>query len=125
MTTQTDRLRAELDHLGLDYDADRIDWTFDEEPRDPEGKEVEQWVKCAASVIHFINNYCFIQDPIYGRVPMLLYPFQKTVLKQFLRNVFNICLKPRQMGLSWLIALFALWYALFRRDKTVVVISIK
>jgi hypothetical protein len=125
MKTNQERLRIELDKLGLDYDLDRIAWDFEEEGRDPEGAEVEQWIKCASNVIHFINNYCYIQDPVHGRVPFLLYAFQKTVLKLFLRNVFNICLKPRQMGLSWLIAAFALWYAMFRPEKTVVVISIK
>lgn len=119
---EVDELQAEL---GLGYDETRIPWTFHEEGRDPQGEEVTEWLRCAADVIHFINNYCYIQDPVLGRIPMLLYAFQKTTLKLFLRNVFNIVLKPRQMGLSWLIALFALWFAMFRPEKTVIVISIK
>ncbi len=111
--------------LEFAYDDSRIPWDFNEEPREPEGEEVKEYMKCAANVIHFINNYCYIQDPVRGRIPMLLYQFQKTTLKLFLRNIFSIVLKPRQMGLSWLIALFALWFAMFRPEKTVVVISIK
>lgn len=115
----------EMDKLHLSYDESRIEWVFHEDIRDPAGTEVKEFIKCAANPIHFINNYCYIQDPVIGRVPMLLYPFQKTTLKLFLLNVFNIVLKPRQMGLSWLIALFALWFAMFRPEKTVIVISIK
>jgi len=110
----------------IEFDSTRLSWGFSELPgRDPKGPEVEEWLRCAANPIHFIHNYCYIQDPVKGRIPMKLYPFQRIALKQFLLHVFNIVLKPRQMGLSWLVALFALWYAMFRADKTVVIISIK
>lgn len=125
MISSHTNVEESLEELGLGYDDSRIPWDFHTEGRDAQGVEVKEWLRCAANVIHFINNYCYIQDPVLGRVPMLLYQFQKTTLKLFLRNVFNIVLKPRQMGLSWLIALFALWFAMFRPDKTVVVISIK
>lgn len=110
----------------LQFDSTRIDYKPDPTlRRDPEGEEVKEFLRCAANPIHFINNYCCIQDPVRGLLPFLLYPFQKVTLKLFLKNVFNIVLKPRQMGLSWLVAAFALWFTMFRPDKTVVIISIK
>lgn len=110
----------------LKHDDTRIDWKFSTERRNPESKEeMEEYIRCAANAAHFMNNYCYIQDPVKGRIPFLLFPFQKTTIKHFLLFVFNIVLKPRQMGLSWLTALFALWFAMFRPDQTVEIISIK
>lgn len=109
-----------------DFDSTRIPWAFTEEARNPEcQEELTELLHCAMNPIYFIHNYCYTQNPVKGRVPMKLYPFQRTTLKLFLMYVFNVVLKPRQMGLSWLVALFALWFAMFRPDKTVVIISIK
>lgn len=112
-----------------DFDNTRIPWKFTEtmeERRDPEcEEELREVLHSAMSVIYFIHNYCYTQNPVKGKIPMRLYPFQRVVLKEFLLFIFNIVLKPRQMGLSWLVALFALWFAMFRPDKTVVIISIK
>lgn len=107
------------------YDKTRLPWEFNEDTRDPSGEEIHEWMRCAASVIYFIHNYCFIQDPVKGRVPFKLYPFQRVTLKLFLSHLFNLVLKPRQMGLSWLVAAFALWFTMFRTNKNVVIISMK
>lgn len=109
----------------LEYDDTRLDWDFGDEARDPYGNEVKEWMRCAANPAYFIHNYCFIQDPVKGRVPFKLYPFQRVTLKLFLSHLFNLVLKPRQMGLSWLVAAFALWFTMFRSNKNVVIISMK
>ena len=109
----------------LDYDETRLDWEFGEDAREPFGEESKEWIRCAANPAYFINNYCYIQDPVKGRVPFKLYPFQRVTLKLFLLNLFNLVLKPRQMGLSWLVAAFALWFTMFRTNKNVVIISMK
>jgi hypothetical protein len=109
------------------FDETRIDDSSHNAPaRTPNTKrEFEEYCRCAVNPIYFINNYVQIQDPVRGRIPFLLYPFQRVALKMFLRKRFNIVLKPRQMGLSWLVAMFALWLAMFRPHQTVIVISIK
>lgn len=110
-----------------DFDPTRISWDLtDTARRDPKDEdELREVLHCALNPIYFIHNYCYTQNPVKGRVPFRLYPFQRAVLKLFLKFMFNVVLKPRQMGLSWLVALFALWFAMFRPDKTVVIISIK
>lgn len=109
------------------FDESRIyDGSHNDPRRPPQTKEeFAEYAKCAANPMHFINNYIQIQDPVMGRIAFLLYPFQRVVLKMFLRNRFNIVLKPRQMGLSWLVAVFALWLAMFRPHQNIIVISIK
>jgi hypothetical protein len=109
-----------------EFDKTRIPWQFSQDRRDPQSlEELQEVLHCGLNPIYFIHNYCYTQNPVKGRVPMKLYPFQRTVLKMFLLHIFNVVLKPRQMGLSWLVALFALWFAMFRPDKTVVILSIK
>ena len=104
----------------------RIPWNRTDVARLPETpSELQEYMKCAANPIYFFVNYCLILDPVKGRIPFLLYAFQRATVKHFLRYRFNIVLKPRQMGLSWLVSCYALWLALFRPNQNIVVISIK
>lgn len=67
----------------------------------------------------------FIRHPVRGRVNFKLYPYQKKVLWYFLTRRFNIVLKFRQAGLTELIALFVLWFAMYHPNKNIQIISIK
>jgi len=73
----------------------------------------------------YFASFAKIVNPILGVVPFDLYPFQKAVLYDFLFHRFNIVLKPRQMGLTEMIGLYALWLALFHSHKNIVIISLK
>jgi len=70
-------------------------------------------------------KFIYIVHPQRGKVQFDLYPFQKSVLLAFLRNRFNIILKFRQAGVTELIALFCLWFAMYHSNKSIVIISIK
>jgi hypothetical protein len=87
-------------------------------------EELDIFVK-ASRDIFFFSSLAKIIHPIDGKIPFLLYPFQKRVLWEFLNNRFNIILKARQMGLTELIGLFVLWVALFGVNKNIVIISLK
>ena len=87
--------------------------------------EFDEIVKCRRSPAYFINRYCHLRSSNEGRMPFSLYPFQEIVLSHFLRFPFNIILKCRQMGLSWLVAAYSLWLSLFFEDKRTLMISIK
>lgn len=87
--------------------------------------EFQEILKCRRSPAYFINAYGFLRDPIRGKIPFHLYRFQEITFAQFLKNSFNIILKSRQMGLSWLVAGYALWMCLFFEEKKVLMISIK
>ncbi len=86
---------------------------------------INEIVKCGKDPIHFINNYCKIQHPVRGTIPFLLYGFQKECIEQFIEHRFNIILKSRQLGISTIAAAYAVWLALFYRDKNVIVIATK
>ena len=71
------------------------------------------------------SSFVKVVHPIKGKVPFDLYPYQKAVLIAFLKNRFNIIKKFRQGGITELIALYCLWYAMYRPHKNIIIISIK
>lgn len=82
-----------------------------------------EYAKCAADPVYFMMKYVKIQHPIRGTISFALYPFQQQTLKDFHVFDFNIVLKSRQMGISTLVAAYALWLMLFHTDKNILVIS--
>ena len=88
-------------------------------------KQVAEIVKCGKDPSYFINRYVQIQHPIRGRIPFHTFPFQDDCLIAFSENRFNVVVKSRQLGLSTLSAAYAVWMALFRKDKTILVIATK
>lgn len=85
----------------------------------------EEFKKCAVNPDYFLSRYSYIQHPIRGRVLFDLYHYQKDALKDFEEHDYNIVLKGRQIGISTLVAGYALWLMLFHKDKNILVIATK
>jgi hypothetical protein len=85
----------------------------------------QEYKKCAVSPEYFLTKYCYIQHPVRGRVLFDLYHYQKNTLNDFTEHDYNIVLKGRQIGISTLVAGYALWMILFHRDKNILVIATK
>jgi len=85
----------------------------------------QEYIKCAMDPVHFFRKYCYITHPVKGRVLFHLYPFQEDTLKEFRVNRFSIVNKSRQLGISTLVAGYALWTMIFNKDKTVLCIATK
>jgi hypothetical protein len=85
----------------------------------------QEYIKCATSPTHFFRKYCYISHPVKGRVLFHLYPFQEDTLNEFRTNRFSIVNKSRQLGISTLVAGYALWLMMFNKDKTVLCIATK
>lgn len=75
--------------------------------------------------VFFFSLYVFVIHPIRGKVPFNLYPYQKSVLYNFIKERFNIILKFRQAGITELISLYCLWLTMYHPNKKVNIISIK
>ncbi len=84
-----------------------------------------EWTRCALDPAYFLDTYAYILDPSLGRVRFRLYSYQRAVVREMLINWANIILKPRRMGISWLVAGFALWLSIFYLHKNTLIISIK
>jgi phage terminase large subunit-like protein len=81
--------------------------------------------KCIADPIYFIENYVLIQHPINGRVPCVLYDYQRELVSTFHNYNKCIALLARQMGKTTCAAGFLLWKAMFEPDVTILVVANK
>jgi len=88
-----------------------------------------EYERCVYGFEHFVDAHCFIQDRKPGgsseAVPFKLWPGQKQVVSLILRATYLAVLKARQLGLTWLVAAYVLWRAMFRYHELVIVISAK
>jgi hypothetical protein len=85
----------------------------------------EELIKCAQDPIYFIKRNVLIQHPTRGRMSFNLYQFQEKVLEIFRRENYIIINKSRQLGISTLVAGYALWLMIFRKDTNILVIATK
>lgn len=83
---------------------------------------------CYNDPVYFIENYLytdknpgFFSDKIQTLVPFLLFDFQAKTIDELLEAVEKwervFLEKSRQMGISWIVCAFALWWWLFRDWK--------
>lgn len=75
--------------------------------------------------VFFFSLFCNVIHPVRGKVRFELYPFQKSVLYNFIAQRFNIILKFRQAGITELISMYCLWLAMYHPNKKINIISIK
>ena len=87
--------------------------------------QVAEIIKCGKNPVYFMKKYCMIQHQLRGLIPFETYDFQDDCVKSFQENRFNIVLKSRQLGLSTVTAAYAVWYAIFKKDKNILVIATK
>jgi len=85
----------------------------------------QELLKCKSSAKYFINEYCHIEHPIKGIIPFKLWDFQKDVITNFSEKRFVILLKSRQIGISTLVAAYAVWLCIFNKNKKVLIIATK
>lgn len=88
-------------------------------------QQVQEITRCGKDPVYFIKNYLKIQHPTKGSIKFDTYPYQDTCVEAFRKHRLNIVLKSRQLGLSTVCAAYALWMAIFHRDKNILVIATK
>ena len=88
-------------------------------------RQVAEIVRCGRDPAYFFNNYVKIQHPTKGTIPFKTFPFQDDCVKEFINHRFTIVVKGRQLGLSTLVAAYAVWLALFQKDKNILIIATK
>ena len=88
------------------------------------GQELQNLAQVTKDVF-FFSTFCYVVHPVRGKVKFDLYPYQKSVLYNFVKNRFNIILKFRQAGITELISMYCLWLTMYHPNKKVNIISIK
>ncbi len=79
--------------------------------------QINEIIKCGKDPVYFMNMYLKIQHPMRGLIPFKTFPFQDDCVQDFNSHRFNIILKSRQLGLSTLTAAYAVWQAIFYKEK--------
>lgn len=87
--------------------------------------QINEIIRCGKDPVYFMNRYLKIQHPLRGLIPFKTFPFQDDCVKDFNDNRFNIILKSRQLGLSTLVAAYAVWQAIFYKEKNILIIATK
>ena len=87
--------------------------------------QVKEIIKCGKDPNYFFKNYLKIQHPVRGLISFDTYEFQDECVEDFLEHRFNIVLKSRQLGLSTLVAAYAVWMAIFQKEKNILIIATK
>lgn len=79
--------------------------------------------RCQKSPSFFLDAFGKVKHPKLGIIPFHLFDYQKKCLKSYLTHRFNIFRKCRQCGISTLTGAYALWYAMFFNNKTILIVS--
>jgi hypothetical protein len=86
---------------------------------------VKEILKCGKDAPYFINNYCRISHPMRGLIQFKTYPYQDNLLDDYNDFRFNVILKARQLGISTITAAYCVWFMLFHKEKSIVVLATK
>jgi len=78
---------------------------------------------CKKSCIWFLSNFVKVRHPNAGILPFKPFAYQKKAIEAFREHRFNIFKKTRQCGISKISGAFALWFAMFNSNKTILIIS--
>lgn len=80
--------------------------------------------QCVGSFAYWLDAFAHIEDRATQQaIPFKLWPGQLEVLPLIEESSQLLVLKARQLGLTWLVAAYCLWRALFHRHELVVVVS--
>lgn len=84
-----------------------------------------EYLRCKDDPAYFIEHYARIRHPMKGLVQFELWDFQKEILEELRSYRNNLYVKSRQLGLSTLVACYSVWFALFHRQKSILILAIK
>lgn len=85
---------------------------------------VSELIKCQQDIVYFAEKY-FTIIAHTGKCIIKLYPKQRELLASIAENQNTIVLAARQAGKSTVYTIFALWYAMFHKEKGVLICANK
>ncbi|MDB9900030.1 terminase family protein [bacterium] len=86
--------------------------------------EISELAKCATDIVYFAEKYAVVMTD-NGIQKVKLRDYQKTMLRNFQDNRFNIVLASRQMGKTVTASIFNAWYLVFNTDKNTLLLANK
>lgn len=86
---------------------------------------IKEYKRCMEDPVYFAERYIKIVHVDKGLIPIVLYDYQKRIIKALQDYRYNIVLSCRQSGKTTTMVCFLLWYVLFHRDKACAVLANK
>ena len=80
------------------------------------------YAQCAKSIEYFAEKFFHIVAK-NGKQLIRLRPYQKLMLSHFLKDRFTILNIGRQSGKTTTVGIYALWYAMYNKDKTIAILA--
>jgi hypothetical protein len=87
-------------------------------------EEIQELARCAKDIVYFAEKYAVVMTD-EGIQQVKLRDYQKTMLKNFQNDRFNIVLASRQMGKTVTASIFNAWYLTFNMDKNTLLLANK
>jgi hypothetical protein len=72
-----------------------------------------------------MRNYVYVQHAKYGKTKFDLYDYQEKMVRTYQENRYTVVLSARQTGKSITSAAYLLWFAMFNKDKTILIAANK
>ena len=95
-------------------------------PPAAEEAAVREWLRCRRDVVAFAQAHVHIYNATQRAwLPLRLWPQQRTTLTTLAQERLVALLKARQLGISWLTLVYALWLLLFHAPATVLLFSMR
>src|SRR5687767_503454 len=79
-----------------------------------------EWLKCCADVGYFASRYGWLYNATaQAWLPFRLWPEQARTLRRMVDERLLVMLKARQLGISWLCLVYALWLLIYQAPSTI------
>lgn len=88
-------------------------------------EHIKEYKRCMEDPVYFAERYIKIVHVDKGLIPIVLYDYQKRIIKALQDYRYNIVLSCRQSGKTTTMVCFLLWYVLFHKDKACAVLANK
>ena len=88
-------------------------------------EQVQEYIKCQADPVYFLENYGRVVSLDQGIVPFKLFPYQLRIIKAIHQNKKVLAKLFRQAGKSQVVAGYIAWYVLFNDSKTAAILANK
>ncbi|MBW2673487.1 MAG: hypothetical protein JRD89_08760 [Deltaproteobacteria bacterium] len=113
--------------VNLEY-VEKLKEEAENETYDTPEDRTKALVGCETSFVYFLLRFANIVETSTtttkgGTIKFELWPHLLDVIWALKYKRFIVILKARQIGISWLLAAYALWYALFHDGATVLLFS--
>ena len=85
----------------------------------------EEFDYCRQDLIYFAANYCYFEDKDDPEIVVHFRPWKEQVeaLESIRDNKYNLFLKARQIGITWVALIYSAWDLLFHAGHTAIALS--